>query len=173
MDFDRVINGDLKGPALQQAMEEYNSQAFDDFNKKALDECKNCGRTFLPRALEVHLRSCKPGQEKTSAKPANRRQSRSPTKLTGIRNSKSPVPPSSSSSSSSLINNTFENSFNNRQVRPGTYKKSPTTVPYGGENDEDPTREDIIAMVEKDVAFSTVENRRVLMNFIRKISHAH
>ena len=36
-------------------------QAFDDFNKKALDECKICRRTFLPRALEVHSRSkCKP-----------------------------------------------------------------------------------------------------------------
>ena len=36
-------------------------QAFDDFNKKALEECKTCGRTFLPRALEVHSRSkCKP-----------------------------------------------------------------------------------------------------------------
>ena len=42
-------------------------KAFEDFNKKALEECKTCGRTFLPRALEVHSRSkCKPRPE-----PAN------------------------------------------------------------------------------------------------------
>ena len=45
-------------------MEEYNAQALDDFNKKSLLACKNCGRTFLPRPLEIHSRSCKPGQEK-------------------------------------------------------------------------------------------------------------
>jgi hypothetical protein len=60
MDFDKVISGELKGKDLQSAMEVYNTQAFDDFNKKALSECKTCGRTFLPRALEVHSRSnCK------------------------------------------------------------------------------------------------------------------
>lgn len=64
MEYDRVINGDLKGKDLQAAMDEYNAQAFDDFNKKALVECKICGRTFLPRALEVHSRSCRPGTER-------------------------------------------------------------------------------------------------------------
>ena len=44
-----------------------NKQAFDDFNKKALAECKTCGRTFLPRALEVHSRSkCKPRPDPSS-----------------------------------------------------------------------------------------------------------
>ena len=38
--------------------------------------------------------------------------------------------------------------------------------------DEDPTREAIMAMVEKDVAFSDVENRRLLMGFIKKVCQA-
>ena len=63
-EFDRVIKGDLKGKNLAAAMEEYNAQALEDFNKKSLLECKNCGRTFLPQPLEIHSRSCKPGQEK-------------------------------------------------------------------------------------------------------------
>jgi len=62
--FDQAINGGLKGKDLDAAMEEYNAQALDDFNKKSLLECKNCGRTFLPKPLEIHSRSCKPGQEK-------------------------------------------------------------------------------------------------------------
>jgi hypothetical protein len=56
-------------------------------------------------------------------------------------------------------------------VRPGTYIKSGSTP--CDEADEDPTREDIMAMVEKDVAFSTVENRKLLMGFIKKICQAH
>ena len=56
------------------------------------------------------------------------------------------------------------------QIRPGTYKKSGTTP--CDEADEDPTRADIIAMVEKDVAFSSLENRILLMGFIKKICQA-
>ena len=37
---------------------------------------------------------------------------------------------------------------------------------------EDPTRADIMAMVEKDVAFSSLENRKLLMGFIKKICQA-
>lgn len=59
-EFDQVIKGDLKGQDLQKVMEEYNKQAFDDFNKKALLPCEICGRTFLPRPLEIHARACKP-----------------------------------------------------------------------------------------------------------------
>ncbi len=53
------------------------------------------------------------------------------------------------------------------QIRPGTYKK-----PCDDVDPEDPTRGDIIAMVEKDIAFSDVENRRLLMAFIKKICQA-
>lgn len=81
-EYDTVIGGNLKGRDLQvntisnffllkfmksvfqEAMEKLNAQALDDFNKKSLLECKNCGRTFLPRPLEIHQRSCKPGQER-------------------------------------------------------------------------------------------------------------
>ncbi len=58
-EFDRVISGELKGDQLK----EYNDSAFKDFNEKALDECPNCRRTFLPKSLEIHLRSCKPKEE--------------------------------------------------------------------------------------------------------------
>ena len=36
-----------------------NAQAFDTYNTQALVPCENCGRTFLPDRLLVHLRSCK------------------------------------------------------------------------------------------------------------------
>ena len=82
-EYDTVIGGNLKGKDLQvnifnflplefyekimffqEAMEKLNAQALEDFNTKSLLECKNCGRTFLPRPLEIHQRSCKPGQER-------------------------------------------------------------------------------------------------------------
>ena len=37
---------------------------------------------------------------------------------------------------------------------------------------EDPTRGDIMEMIEKDVAFSSLENRKLLMGFIKKICQA-
>ena len=37
----------------------YNEAAFDSYNKDALMPCPNCGRTFLPDRLQVHLRSCR------------------------------------------------------------------------------------------------------------------
>ena len=39
-------------------MESYNDEAYKSYNEKALDACPNCGRTFLPDRLVVHLRSC-------------------------------------------------------------------------------------------------------------------
>merc|ERR1711974_228509 len=52
------------------------NQAFDDFNKKALAKCKNCDRTFLPRPLEIHQRSCRPKPEGNSQAPAVAKPSR-------------------------------------------------------------------------------------------------
>lgn len=40
------------------SLDEYNEEAFKDFNEKALVPCHNCARTFLPDRLVVHLRSC-------------------------------------------------------------------------------------------------------------------
>ena len=39
-------------------MENYNKNAMNEFNEKGMDACPNCGRTFLPDRLVVHLRSC-------------------------------------------------------------------------------------------------------------------
>jgi uncharacterized OB-fold protein len=39
-------------------MEEYNNAAAKSFNENGMDKCPNCGRTFLPDRLIVHLRSC-------------------------------------------------------------------------------------------------------------------
>lgn len=42
----------------QVDLEQYNNDAFKQYNEVALVACHNCGRTFLPDRLEVHLRSC-------------------------------------------------------------------------------------------------------------------
>jgi hypothetical protein len=52
-------------------MEEYNADAFKNYNEKALEPCPNCGRTFLPDRLVVHLKSCKgPGGSGAKQAPA-------------------------------------------------------------------------------------------------------
>ncbi len=43
----------------QQEVDAYNEAAFRAYNTSALSPCPNCGRTFLPDRLEVHLHSCK------------------------------------------------------------------------------------------------------------------
>jgi hypothetical protein len=49
-------------------MEKYNEDAFQDWKEKALEACPNCGRTFLPDRLQVHLRSCKVPVNKEDSK---------------------------------------------------------------------------------------------------------
>jgi zinc-finger of a C2HC-type len=39
-------------------LEKYNDDAFKQYNQVSLMPCHNCGRTFLPDRLEIHLRSC-------------------------------------------------------------------------------------------------------------------
>ena len=39
-----------------------NQLAFES-SQKQLVPCRNCGRTFLPERLEIHMRSCKPGSK--------------------------------------------------------------------------------------------------------------
>lgn len=50
-------------------MEQYNDNALKEYNDKALDKCPNCGRTFLPDRLVVHLRSCNKAYGKTDSIP--------------------------------------------------------------------------------------------------------
>lgn len=39
-----------------------NQLAYES-SQKQLVPCRNCGRTFLPERLEIHMRSCKPGSK--------------------------------------------------------------------------------------------------------------
>lgn len=48
----------IAGKVSSQDMESYNNDALKSYNEKALDACPNCGRTFLPDRLLVHLKSC-------------------------------------------------------------------------------------------------------------------
>lgn len=58
--FERAIaTGDLEYMS-DEAIHKANSAAFDSYNNEALDPCPHCGRTMLPKALEIHLRSCRP-----------------------------------------------------------------------------------------------------------------
>ena len=43
-------------------MEEYNQNAFSNWNENVLEACPHCERTFVARALEIHLKSCKAGK---------------------------------------------------------------------------------------------------------------
>ncbi|KAG5496413.1 hypothetical protein JKF63_02715 [Porcisia hertigi] len=55
-------------------IEMYNQLQLDAFNEASLSPCPNCGRTFLPDRLQIHLRSCKQGKPlkpmRTAAIPA-------------------------------------------------------------------------------------------------------
>lgn len=53
IDFDNLK---IKGIS-EEVMDKYNDEAFKQFNEEALVPCENCGRTFLPDRLVVHLRS--------------------------------------------------------------------------------------------------------------------
>jgi 16S rRNA U1498 N3-methylase RsmE len=41
------------------AMQKYNEDALTNWNDNVLEACPNCGRTFLPDRLVIHLKSCK------------------------------------------------------------------------------------------------------------------
>ena len=57
----------VAGRVSQTDMDKYNDEAFKNYNDKALDPCPNCGRTFLPDRLTIHLKSC----NKAHGKPAD------------------------------------------------------------------------------------------------------
>ncbi len=128
-------------------------QAFDDFNTKTLDPCPNCGRTFVPRALEVHLRSCKP-------------RSPSPSKL--------PQPTSrvarQRGQNSSRQQPDQQQRPSQRQARPGTYnvkeRKSSSSSPP---EEEAPSRLQLAQMVQRSPALGDAEARRRLAEFIKQL----
>jgi len=62
--FDDVLISAKAGGGMD--MQSYNDDAFKQYNEVSLMACPNCGRTFLPDRLEIHLRSCK-----VSKKPAD------------------------------------------------------------------------------------------------------
>ncbi|CAD2215991.1 hypothetical protein AGDE_16333 [Angomonas deanei] len=64
------------GGRKAQYTDAYNQAQMEAFNQNALSPCPNCGRTFLPDRLQVHLRSCKPG---SAAKPPPRAAAKSST----------------------------------------------------------------------------------------------
>eukprot|EP00826_Nyctotherus_ovalis_P034888 TRINITY_DN2946_c0_g1_i8.p1 TRINITY_DN2946_c0_g1~~TRINITY_DN2946_c0_g1_i8.p1 ORF type:complete len:423 (-),score=150.52 TRINITY_DN2946_c0_g1_i8:150-1418(-) len=69
--FDEVATKGQKGAISSADMEKYNADAFQDWNEKVLEPCPNCGRTFLPDRLQVHLKSCKGPKEDAKEKAKN------------------------------------------------------------------------------------------------------
>ena len=67
-------------------MNQYNEDAYDNFNTKALESCHNCGRTFLPDSLKIHLRSCDKKYAKLREQGASdgNEMSESPSRKPGI-----------------------------------------------------------------------------------------
>lgn len=59
----------IAGKVAQEDMDEYNNAAYKNYNEKALDACPNCGRTFLPDRLLVHLKSCNKAHGRSDASP--------------------------------------------------------------------------------------------------------
>jgi hypothetical protein len=57
----RIATGDIEHMSAG-AIQAQNTAAFESYNNDALDPCPHCGRTMLPKALEIHLRSCRPGR---------------------------------------------------------------------------------------------------------------
>ncbi len=56
-----VATGDIRHMS-DRAINQQNSAAFDAYNNDALEKCPHCGRSFLPKPLEIHLKSCRPGR---------------------------------------------------------------------------------------------------------------
>ena len=55
-------------------------------------------------------------------------------------------------------------------ARPQTYIKSDSLLTDSCMDKENPTREDLVAIVERDVLFCSAENRKKLLQFIKTFS---
>jgi hypothetical protein len=72
--------------------DEYNDEAFKEYNEKALVPCEKCGRTFLPDSLKKHIKGCK-GAKGGSGKSPERVSAKSPEKEEVKEEKKSPSSP--------------------------------------------------------------------------------
>ena len=52
----------------EDQIEEFNNQQYQHYSDNMVS-CENCGRTFMPDRLQVHMRSCKPGASGRGSKP--------------------------------------------------------------------------------------------------------
>jgi len=53
--FDEVA---VRGGGRNNSIDQFNEEAFKNFNEQALVPCEHCNRTFLPDRLPVHQRVC-------------------------------------------------------------------------------------------------------------------
>ena len=53
----------------------------DQFEEKVLESCPNCGRTFLPDRLAIHLRSCKENKPLTQKRVQGKVRSSQPNQM--------------------------------------------------------------------------------------------
>ncbi|KAG5470758.1 hypothetical protein LSCM1_02007 [Leishmania martiniquensis] len=58
----RKSDGGLGRQTSLREVDFYNELQMNAFKDVTLSPCPNCGRTFLPDRLQVHLRSCRPGK---------------------------------------------------------------------------------------------------------------
>lgn len=76
-DSEAVGEGGKKNAGMNsmvgKGMESYSDNDWEMYNAiqqvSAFSACPNCGRTFLPDRLEVHLRSCRPGNTSKPVRP--------------------------------------------------------------------------------------------------------
>lgn len=52
-----MVIGAKNGKTAEE-LQSYNEEALKKYNEESLAACHNCGRTFLPDRLVIHLRSC-------------------------------------------------------------------------------------------------------------------
>ncbi len=77
--FDDIVAGKTSGDTADN----YNKAAYENYNDKALMACPNCGRTFLPDRLDVHLKSCNKAHGKATGAGAGSPPKASPAKAGG------------------------------------------------------------------------------------------
>ena len=125
----------IKG-MTSNAMDEYNEEAFKQYNEKALVPCENCGRTFLPDRLMVHARSCRSQEEvpRTAIKPQRPMTSLTPQQptdlLTPQKVSKKKI---SKVKSNSKIRSSVQNKFLDYLKKHGVEIKEPGEMPEPSE----------------------------------------